>query len=155
MCLLHGHYLTMCVGLSCEPQGWPHSIWLCSCAMLVPSASHGREEVEDDAWAHRTAEPNVAVCHHEGPASQCQSVHGQKCAPMVKSELPVAKPHVLGLCTAPQKPAGAMEVATAPMAREQPEPTTPTGTKRELSPDPPRVQEQQLVQQWSPLSFFG
>ena len=144
----------VCWIVMCEPHGWPQTLWLCSCAMVAQSASNGREEVEDDAWGHWTADPNVAVCHHEGPASQCQSVHGQKCAPMVKSELPVAKPHLLGLCAAPQKPTGAMAVATAPMARQQPEPTTPTATKRELSPDPPLVQQQQPVQQGPVLSHL-
>ena len=133
----------------CEPDGWPQTLWLCSCAMAVPSASNGREEMDGDAWGHWTADPNVAVCQHEGPASQCQSAHGQKWVPMVTCELPVAKSHLLGLRAALQKPTRAMAVATAPMAEQQAEPTAPVPKKKpqaKTRPDPPRVEEQQSVQ---------
>ena len=103
---------------------------------------------EAATWPRWIADPNhMAMGQHERLAWPCQSGHGQQWVPVC--ELPVAKAPLLGLCTGPQKHTETVAVATAPMARQLFEPTTPRGMKRPQPrppPDPPLVQQHQPVQ---------
>ena len=114
--------------------------------MKGPSASNGKDEVEDDDRGHWTAGPNLPVFQDEGLAPQRQRVHGQKWVPIKTFERPVAKAHLLGLCRTRPRPKKAVTVDAARRARQQPEHTAPRGIKRlqpTPPPYPPPVQRQQ------------
>ena len=118
--------------------------------MEGPSASNGKDEVEDDDRGHWTAGPNLPVFQDEGLAPQRQRVHGQKWVPIKTFERPVAKAHLLGLCRTRPRPKKAVTVAAARRARQQPEHTAPRGIKRlqpTPPPYPPPVQRQQPLEE--------
>ena len=103
---------------------WHWAYVLVAWPLLVmegPSASNGKDEVEDDDRAHWTAGPNLPVFQDEGLAPQRQRVHGQKWVPIKTFERPVAKAHLLGLCRTRPRPKKAATVAAARRARQQPE----------------------------------
>ena len=118
--------------------------------MEGPSASNGKDEVEDDDRGHWAAGPNLPVFQDEGLAPQRQRVHGQKWVPIKTFERPVAKAHLLGLCRTRPRPKKAVTVAAARRARQQPEHTAPRGIKRlqpTPPPYPPPVQRQQPLEE--------
>ena len=132
-----------------EAQAIDSKTLLSTVMLSAPSASTGKEEMADEAvtWGHWAEDPNMAVCQHEGPVWQRRAVQSQqpKWVPMKKRAPPVPEADLLGLCTVPQKTTGAVAVATAPMARHQPQPTAPMA-RQQPQPQASPVQQQQPVQ---------